>query len=188
MLKPYNRFMTQRESNFETLALPLMDGLFRTSLRMVHDQTTAERCVELTYVEASRSFDGMPPSSKTMATLRVRLFTILFRTIRNHGGYWRQIRNWLSLPGRPRNVPADSPCQPEHDQILRTLDNVPTPLREVLLLSDVENFSRTEVQTILGLSPEVIAARLAEGRARLLAELRDNAPSNPEMLEGTATA
>ena len=175
--------MMQRD--FETLVLPLLDGLFRTSLRMVHDETAAERCVELTYVEASRSFDGI----SEMAPLRVWLFQILFRTIRNHGGYWSQLREWLRFSDRPQThyVP-DSPCQSEHDRILHVLDNIPTPLREVLLLSDVEDFSGTEIKTILGISLDVIAARLVEGRARLRAELSDSAVGKTELLEGGATA
>src|SRR4029077_8963235 len=124
--------MMHRENSFEAVALPYLGSLYRTAYRMVHDKSTAERCVEQAYVEACNSFHHLPE----VTDHRTWIFGLLFRGLHNRRKAWLHIKGWLT---RSQEEPhefaeADQPGDvADQDLMLRTFDHIPEIYREVLL-------------------------------------------------------
>jgi len=154
--------MTDRDA-FEAATLPLLDNLYQTAIRMVHDHSAAEQCIRQTYREARNTFYILPSETD----YRVAMFGILFRILHHRGRDWSKLKRWFAAPVR--------------DEILRAVDAIPEACREVLLLADVEGFSRAQIQGILEVSAEAVDSRLAEGRARLRAALGSGSSPEPAM-------
>jgi RNA polymerase sigma-70 factor, ECF subfamily len=178
--------MMHRENSFEAVALPFLDSLYRTAFRMVHDERDAERYVEQAYVEASNSFNHLPE----VTDHRARLFAILFHSLHNRRKAWLHIKGWLtrSLENQHGLAETETGDGADQDEMLQALDSIPEIYREVLLLVDVEEFDRTEVQGILGISAEAVASRLEEGRTRLRTNLNGGGRMNPPLAEDPAVA
>ena len=130
-------------------------------------------------------FQGLPPADAEDVTQRVLLtattkiaqctgvealpswlYQITRRTVANHrrSSWWRR---WLS---------ASAPLEPafaergHHDLELETsvreaLAQLAPPLAEVLILSDLEERSRSEVAAMLGVPEGTVASRLRQARA-----------------------
>ena len=179
--------MMHRENSFEAVALPFLDSLYRAAFRMVHDERTAERCVEQAYVEACNSFHHLPE----VTDHRARLFAILFRSLHNRRKAWLHIKGWLTRSLEEQHElaeTAETGDAADQDEMLLALDSIPEIFREVLLLVDVEGFNRSEVQGILGIPAEVVASRLEEGRTRLRTSLNGGGRMNPPLAEDPAVA
>ena len=147
--------------NFETAAMPLAGDLYRAAFGMVHDESAAERLLHRAYLKASREFGPSWQADE----VRRRLFRCLFREIHTGRNAWLQIAEWLT--GN-----SDTPDKhSDRNEILQELDIIPGMVREVVLLADVEGFNKSESAWILGVSEELVASRLAEGRTRLRAAL-----------------
>ena len=69
---------------FEAEALPHMDDLFRTAVRLLQDQARASDAVQETYLIAWRSFSRYQPGTNC----RAWLFQILFNTVRHERRTW----------------------------------------------------------------------------------------------------
>src|SRR5437868_6170960 len=138
--------MMHRENSFEAVALPFLDSLYRTAFRMVHDQRTAERCVEEAYVEACTSFRDLPEATDH----RAWLFAILFHSLHKRRKPWLNIKGWLTRSLEEPQKPAEAAAA-DRDEILPALDSIPGIFREVLLLVDVEGFNKSEAERILGI-------------------------------------
>jgi DNA-directed RNA polymerase specialized sigma24 family protein len=147
--------MVHTGMTFEAAAMPMLDSLYRTAFRMVHDEAAAEHCVERTYLEGQHNF----PHHGGIDDLRVWMFGLLFREIHKGRTAWVQVKRWLK------------PARDDGDQILCELDGMPGMLREAILLVDVEGFNKREAARILEISEQEAAERLAEGRFRLQAAL-----------------
>lgn len=178
--------MMHRENSFEAVALPYLNSLYRTAFRMVHDERAAERCVEQAYVEACNSFNHLPE----VTDHRARLFAILFRSLHNRRKAWLHIKGWLtrSLEDQHGLAETETGDAADQDEMLQALDSIPGIYLEVLLLVDVEEFDRSEVQCILGIPAEAVASRLEEGRTRLRTNLNGGGRMNPPLAEDPAVA
>jgi RNA polymerase sigma-70 factor (ECF subfamily) len=146
--------MMDARSTFEAVAMPCLESLYRTALRMVHDEAAAARCIEQTFLEARSRVPRIPG----VTDLRVWMFSILFRKLRLH----------------PVRTPR--PVVPDQDEVLDALDRIPAIFREVLLLADVEGFRRSEIEAILLIPTELVKGRLTEGRDRLRHALQPGGP------------
>jgi RNA polymerase sigma-70 factor (ECF subfamily) len=179
--------MMHPDNPFGTVTLPFLDSLYRTAFRMVHDQAIAELCVERTYTEARKSFHNL--SEKT--DFRRWMFSVLFAELHRRKKAWLHIRDWFTGTRAAQNdfAGSDDPGRVRHQgEMLGALDFIPEIFREVLLLADVQGFSQPEIQSILHISPGLVASRLSEARARLQAGLPCGGPAEPPFLEDPAVA
>ena len=92
------------------------------------------------------------------------------------------IDRWRRSQAAPANdADADVEAQADHrdlpeaaferaltlDRLQAALDRLSPPLREVVILHDVEGYKLTEIQTIVGAPTGTLKSRLHRGRARL---------------------
>jgi RNA polymerase sigma-70 factor (ECF subfamily) len=156
---------------FEAEALPHLDVLYRTAVRLTADRTEAEDLVQDVYAQAWLSFAAYEPGTNC----RAWLFKILMNKLEH-----QRRRRYALLK---RTADADQEMLAERvayvppvgqelkdEEVLAALDRVPPRYREVVLLADVEEFSYREIAGILGVPVGTVMSRLSRGR-KLLREM-----------------
>jgi RNA polymerase sigma-70 factor, ECF subfamily len=154
------------DERFELGAMPHLNDLFRTALRMTGERSHAEDVIQEVYLQAWRSFDRFEAGTNC----RAWLYKILFHCVSH------QRRKWFRLPLLKDNeefleanlVQPESVEQEITDgEILAALDNIPSEFRSVVLLVDVEDFTYKEVAEILSIPIGTVMSRLSRGRGLL---------------------
>jgi RNA polymerase sigma-70 factor (ECF subfamily) len=169
-----------RQERLGAEALTYLDSLYRTALRLSRNPHDAEDLVQETYLRALRALDQFQEGTN----LRAWLFKILTNTFIN------QYRQRARTP-RSESIDEvedfylyqhliDSGVQPGtsepeqdvldrlvDDDIIKALEELPVPFRQVVLLADVEGFAYKEIADILDIKIGTVMSRLHRGRRRL---------------------
>src|ERR1051326_1593723 len=164
------------EERFESEAMPHLNDLFRTALRMTGERSQAEDVLQEVYLQAWRSFDRF----ETGTNCRAWLYKILFHCVSHHRRKWfrfpllKEKEEFLEANlVQPESVPDDV----TDGDILRALDDIPADYRAVVLLVDVQEFAYKEVAEILSIPIGTVMSRLSRGRGLLRRRLSDVAVS-----------
>jgi RNA polymerase sigma-70 factor (ECF subfamily) len=162
-------------ADFEAEALPHMNDLFRTAVRLTLDQGKASDAVQDTYLVAWKTFDRYERGTNC----RAWLFQILFNVVRHER---RKSFRWLmdkneDLAEVELVAPQPIPTTLTDSDILAALDKLPNQFREVLMLVDVEEFSYKEASEILQVPIGTVMSRLSRSRTLLRGQLTDVARS-----------
>jgi RNA polymerase sigma-70 factor (ECF subfamily) len=167
-----NREASARRAVFNAEALPWVNNLFRSALRMTRDRARAEDAVQETMLQAWKSFDRFHAGTNC----RAWLYKILFHCVKY------QRRKWLRFPtlvGDDSTLettlasPAPIPESLQDGDILRALDRIPQEFRALVLLVDVEEFAYKDAAEILGIPIGTVMSRLSRGRKLLREQLAD---------------
>jgi len=177
-----------RRKQFEAEALPHMDALYRTGLRMTKNQSDAEDLVQETMVKAYRFWDKFEPGSNC----RAWLFKIMTNIFINE--YRSKSRTPVSvdlddiddnfLYGQLATVPSDRNPEEElfakifDDDVKKAIEELPDDFRLVVVLSFLEGFSYQEIADIVNLQLGTVKSRLHRGRKLLQKKLYDYAVKN----------
>lgn len=195
-----DKFLTKKEEHnkritFETEALPHMDALYRTALRMTKNENDAEDLVQEAYTKAYRFWDKFESGSNCRAWL-FKIMTNIF------------INNYRSKSRSPMTLNADEiddnflygqlsslnlEENPEKkffskifdDDVKKAIDNLPDDFRVVVVLSFLDGFSYQEIADITDLQLGTVKSRLHRGRKLLQKELYDYAIKNGFIKEKT---
>jgi RNA polymerase sigma-70 factor (ECF subfamily) len=174
-----------KRRRFEVEALPHLDALYNTALRMTQNPADAEDLVQETYLKAHRFWDRYKPGTNCKAWL----YKILTNT---------RINQYIKKSKQPPQVNFDDvePIlrkretrglgQQTHgdlgvfadlleDEVKEALEAIPGEFRMVLILSVVEGFAYKEIAAILEIPIGTVMSRLFRGRKLLQASLRDYA-------------
>jgi RNA polymerase sigma-70 factor (ECF subfamily) len=179
------------EDDFEAATMPHLNSLFRTAWRIIGDKEEAEDLVQETFLQAWKSFHRFEAGTNC----RAWLFKILFHVINHHRRKWFKF-TWVTdseemLENTLIYEPPVSQNLSDED-VLASLEKVPSQYREVVLLADVQEFSYKEIAEILNVPVGTVMSRLSRGRKILRQELADFAVgygiTNPEEIASTATA
>lgn len=177
-----------KRKQFEVEAMPHMDALYRTALRMTKNQSDAEDLVQETMVKAYRFWDKFEPGSNCRAWL-FKIMTNIF------------INEYRSKSRTPVSVNMDdiddnflygqlaakSPDKnPEEmlfakifdDDVKKAIEELPDDFRLVVVLSFLEDFSYQEIADIVDLQLGTVKSRLHRGRKLLQKKLYDYAVKN----------
>lgn len=172
----------QTLNEFETVAMPHMNDLYRTARRVLGCQTEAEDVVQETYLQAWKSFHRFEPGTN----IRAWMFKIMFHVIQHHRRKsWRMV----TLKEEEEFIFDQLTYQPPVQQalsdedVLAALDQVPQHFRAVILLTDVQEFSYKEVAETLGIPIGTVMSRLSRGRQLLRNHLAGYAPVTNTQLE-----
>jgi RNA polymerase sigma-70 factor (ECF subfamily) len=171
-----------RRRRFEAEALPHLDALYRTALRLLRDHGAAEDLVQETYLRAYRAFDRYTPGTNCRAWL--------FRILLNAGLNARRRAARRPAPVgfegvEPVLAAAEPGAEPlgadlaafaglVDDEVRAALEALPAPFREVLLLS-VEGLPYKEIAAALGIPVGTVMSRLFRARRLLRSALGDYA-------------
>jgi len=155
---------------FEKVALPHLNELYRTAARLLGDGTKAEDVVQETYLQAWKSFARFEPGTNC----RAWLFKILINTIHHYRRGWFNLRRVKESEEILEHTAAGAAPVPERlarEEILRALDRLPADYRAAVLLADVEEFSYKEIAALLDVPIGTVMSRLSRGRKLLREQL-----------------
>ncbi len=162
---------------FEAEALPHLDELYRTAVRLLGgDRTEAQDLVQDVFAQAWKSFDRYEPGTNC----RAWLYRILINKAR-HYLRARYTRKVIPLSEGSGGVPEVSgglvpvPERISDREVLNALDRLSAEHREIVLLADVQEFSYKEIAEILEVPVGTVMSRLSRGRAVLREALAEYA-------------
>ena len=180
--------IAEKRQAFEKEALPHMDALYRTALRMTKNVGDAEDLVQEALVKAYRFWDKF----ETGSNCRAWLFKIMTNVFINE--YRSKSRSPMSvnvddiddnyLYGQlAANSDGDNPekelfAKMLDDDVKKAIDELPEDFRIVVVLSFIEGFSYQEIAEIADLQLGTVKSRLHRGRKLLQKELLDYAIRN----------
>lgn len=164
-----------RRLSFEAEALTHLDALFRVALRFVGNAADADDLVQDTLFRAYQAWDQYERGTNAKGWL----ITILRHVFINE--YRRNVRRREILETRGAHEPEHSSVRffdnLVDDEVLRAIDSLPLPYREVVMLRDLEDLRYDEIATMLGVPVGTVKSRLFRAREMLKEKLLDYAVS-----------
>src|SRR5881227_1938860 len=139
--RPPNQMLFSRKprtEDFEAAALPHMNDIYRTAVRLLGAGSGADDVVQDVYLQAWKSFSQFELGSNC----RAWLFKILFNTLHHYRRKWLHTRMVKEPDEVLDHAVAMAPI-PSHitdEEILAALGEVAQDYRAVVLLVDVEEF------------------------------------------------
>ena len=161
---------------FEAAAMPHMNDIYRTAMRLLGAATGADDVVQDVYLQAWKSFSQFEKGTNC----RAWLFKILFHTLFHYRRKWLNVRMIQGPDDVIDQTASPEPALSEHitdEEILAALDEIPHDFRAVALLVDVEEFSYKEAATILNVPIGTVMSRLSRSRKLLRERLAGMAQS-----------
>ena len=168
--------LEMKRQEFEEAALPHLNDLYRTAIRLLADSTKADDVVQDVYLQAWKSFDRFQVGTNC----RAWLYKILFHVVHHHRRKWFNARIIKESEEILDQMAASSAPIPEHltdEEIMGALERVPQDFRAVVLLVDVDEFSYKEASGILNVPIGTVMSRLSRGRKLLREQLEETAQS-----------
>lgn len=166
----------RKANSFEDLALPELASLYNHARWLVRDDSEAEDLVQETLTKALRAFEAFKEGSNFRAWI-FRIQRNTFLTSRTALAF----TNTEFLEDQPETeIESATSLNPEAEMIQlnqatllhAALRELPVPVREVVLLSDMEEFRYREIAEILGIPIGTVMSRLSRGRQTLRTLLR----------------
>jgi RNA polymerase sigma-70 factor, ECF subfamily len=179
---------TDKRKAFEQEALPHMDALYRTALRMTKNESDAEDLVQEAYTKAYRFWDKFEPGSNCRAWLFKIMTNIFINDYRSKSRaptavnvddiddnyLYRHITNFSADDDPERHLFAKI----FDDDVKKAIEELPDDFRLVVVLSFLEGFSYQEIADIADLQLGTVKSRLHRGRKLLQKQLLDYAIRN----------
>ncbi len=182
-----NDILVKRRA-FETEALPHLEALYRTALRMTRNKSDAEDLVQEALAKAYRYWDKFQPGTNCRAWL-FKIMTNIF--INDYRSKSRSpvsvdvddmddnfLYGQLAQRGQESNPERDLFAKILDDDVKKAIEELPDDFRMVVVLSFLEDFSYQEIADILDLQLGTVKSRLHRGRKLLQRQLFDYAVQN----------
>lgn len=174
-----------RQRRFADEALPHMDALYGTALRLTRNPADAEDLLQETYLKAHRFWDRYTPGTNC----RAWLYRILTNTRINHYVKASRIPSQVNFADvepilEQREVRGlahstdgrlDTFVDLLDDELKEALELVQEDFRVVLILSVMEGFAYKEIAEILGIPIGTVMSRLFRARKSLQENLQEYA-------------
>jgi RNA polymerase sigma-70 factor (ECF subfamily) len=164
-------------ATFEDLAMPLFDQLYNFARWVTQDTAEAEDLVQETYAKALRGFSSFRPGTNFRAWM--------YRILRNSFLSSRTgLKTMVAIDeeGVDEVLPAGNETpetilivQANKETVQRGLEELPVPLREILLLCEVEEMSYQEISETLAIPIGTVMSRLFRARKALRGLLQQTA-------------
>lgn len=177
-----------KRQEFEEIALPHMESLYRGALHMATVQHEAEELVQETYLKAYKAFE----SFKRGTNCKAWLFTILRNLLIN--GYRRNKKTPVAVGNDQietfsfydnavshKVLDTDLTREPEklkellEDEVNDALEGLPDDFREVIILSDIEGLTYKEISEVIQSPVGTVKSRLYRARSGMQKSLWDYA-------------
>jgi RNA polymerase sigma-70 factor (ECF subfamily) len=178
----------EKRLEFEKEALPHMDALYRTALRMTKNENDAEDLVQEAFAKAYRFWDKFEPGSNCRAWLFKIMTNIFINEYRSKSRAPISVNvddvddNYL-YGQLAQLTPDENPEQQFFakifdDDVRKAIEELPDDFRLVVVLSFLEGFSYQEIAEIADLQLGTVKSRLHRGRKLLQKKLFDYAIKN----------
>jgi RNA polymerase sigma-70 factor (ECF subfamily) len=160
--------------NFETTVLPLLDGAFNLARWLLRDDASAEDAVQEAVLRALRYFDKLEGDDARAWFLGI-VRNVCFTHLKERSG-WKEVSGQDDdalaahqfLDGQMQAEPGVA-LQQSHDRqrINAALRTLTPPLREVLVLRELEGLEYTQIAKVASIPLGTVMSRLSRARARM---------------------
>lgn len=166
--------------DFEAGVLAQLDSLYRTALRMTHNQQEAEDLVQETLLKAFRFANSYHPGTN----LRAWLFRILntsainrYRKLATHptpaslpeGEDFYLYNRIQDMTGQELTAAAEDEVLSKYldEDVYKALSDLPPNFRMPVILADIEGMSYKEIAEALQIPIGTVMSRISRGRRQL---------------------
>jgi RNA polymerase sigma-70 factor (ECF subfamily) len=162
-----------RSARFEALVVPYLDAAYNLAYWLTHNPADAQDVVQEAMLRALRYFDSFHGGDARVWLLAIVRNT--FYTLRSRHPQ-DALHDELDDDAHPLADDAPSPealtlLAVDVGALQAALERLPAPLREILVLRELEECSYKDIATITGQKIGTVMSRLARGRERLRDEL-----------------
>jgi len=175
----------QPQDAFHDEAVPHLDALYGTALKLTKDEQDAEDLVQETMLKAYRYFDKYENGTNCKAWL----FKIMHNTFINRYRKSQKRKEYLVDDDNHRSLQERAEAREQHpfvgefegeddlyfkmfgDEVKEALSELPTHFRMVVLLADLQSFAYKEIAEIMDCPIGTVMSRLYRGRRMLRDEL-----------------
>jgi RNA polymerase sigma-70 factor (ECF subfamily) len=166
-----NMVPASRSANFEQLALPLLPSLYNHAFWLTRNHAEAEDLVQETFSKALRAFNSFQADTNFKAWI--------FRILRNTFFTSRSgivASRTVFLEDHPQALDTTDTSPTPEDNLIRldnqaalqrALEELEQPLREALLLCDVEEVKYRDIALILDIPIGTVMSRISRARRAL---------------------
>jgi RNA polymerase sigma-70 factor (ECF subfamily) len=160
-----------RSEEFEQLALPLLPSLYNHAFWLTRNHAEAEDLVQETFSKALRAFDSFQADTNFKAWI-FRILRNTFLTSRTGIATARTV----FLEDHPHVLDTTDESPTPEDNLIRldnqaalerALEQLEPPLREALLLCDVEEVKYKDIALILDIPIGTVMSRISRARRAL---------------------
>jgi RNA polymerase sigma-70 factor, ECF subfamily len=168
---PDNMASATRSADFEQLALPLLPSLYNHAFWLTRNHAEAEDLVQETFSKALRAFDSFQASTNFKGWI-FRILRNTFLTSRTGIATSRTV----FLEDHPHALDTSDASPTPEDNLIRldnqaalhrALEQLEPPLREALLLCDVEEVKYKDIALILDIPIGTVMSRISRARRAL---------------------
>ena len=168
---PENMASITRSADFEQLALPLLPSLYNHASWLTRNHAEAEDLVQETFSKALRAFDSFQPDTN----FKGWIFRILRNTFLTSRTAIAASRTDF-LEDHPHAFDTTDASPTPEDNLIRldnqgalqrALEQLEPPLREALLLCDVEEVKYKDIALILDIPIGTVMSRISRARHAL---------------------
>jgi RNA polymerase sigma factor (sigma-70 family) len=166
-----NRAAAARSADFELLATPLLSSLYNHAFWLTRNHAEAEDLVQEAFSKALRAFDSFRASTNFKAWI-IRILRNTFLTSRTGISASRTV----FLEDHPQVLDTSDASPTPEDNLIRldnqaalerALEQLEAPLREALLLCDVEELKYKDIALILDIPIGTVMSRISRARRAL---------------------
>src|SRR2546429_1529295 len=170
----------QVSEDFEAGVIAQLDSLYRTALRLTHNQQEAEDLVQETMLKAFRFSKSYQPGTNLRAWLFRILNTSAINRYRKQATHptpaalpegedfylYNRIRD---LSGQELNQGADEEVLNHYldEDVYEALNNLPPNFRMAIILADIEGLSYKEIADALQIPIGTVMSRISRARRQL---------------------
>jgi RNA polymerase sigma-70 factor (ECF subfamily) len=165
-------------ARFEQVILPHLGAAYNLARWLTHNDHDAEDVVQEAYLRAFKffpRFHGAGGKAWLLAIVRNTCYTWLERN-RPVEGTTLFDEEKHSPAAQPSGADAALLRGEQRDQLYRALAALSLPLREAIMLRELEELSYKEIAEIAGIPLGTVMSRLARAREQLEQELLRNRP------------
>ena len=158
------RKTSPRRAEFEREALPYLDNVYATALRLTRSPSDAEDLVQDTLLKAYRFYDRFEAGTNMKAWLFIILRNTFYSECR------KRKREVQDVDGQYSSTLAEHPGQIGHldfEDFRDALDKLPADQREALILICASGFSYEEAAEICECAVGTMKSRVNRARNRL---------------------
>jgi RNA polymerase sigma-70 factor, ECF subfamily len=166
---------------FEATALPWLDAVFDTALRLTRgDTATAEDVTQETFLRAFSKWSTFQPGTNCRAWLLRIAYTVFVDDYRRRQREHLGVADPLGDEEHPPHEPADDAPGPEEEALRhldgaalqQALDELPDPYRDTFILVEIRELSCQEAADVMGVRRGTVLSRLYRARGKLRAALQ----------------
>jgi RNA polymerase sigma factor (sigma-70 family) len=162
-----------RSASFESRVLPYLDAAYNLARWLARDDADAQDVVQEAMLRAFRYFDsfhGADARVWLLAIVRNTFYTMRAKTSPDsvHESFDEDTHTVVDEQASPETRIA---LAMDMHSLQRALERLPHPLREAIVLRELEECSYKEIASITGQKIGTVMSRLARARERLKADL-----------------